>query len=411
MPLGVAPSSKAGVRWSDAKFAPALLKSPPADIGVKIAALDLSEGAPARNFAARLRLAADKLDLDDMAMDVAGGRASGRLTVRRQGPTAAVTGKIGLEGVAVERPALRGRLGAWLEFAGTGDSANAILGGLVGQGDLKLSGATIPHLDPNALNRVMAKTEAPDAPIDETNIAHSLSLELDRQPLALPDANATAILNSGVLRVGPVHLAEPNGSAVATGEFDLRSLSLGIRAVFEDAHAGKFWSGPPPSVAVSLRGGLDGLQRDIDASSLAAGLAAQAIALESDRIAALEADLRERAYFNRRLKAEQFLARREAEIEAFKAEQERLKFEAERKRVEDARLKDSEDREKAAAEQMRLEDEARKADEERRKAAPAGPDASAPSDPGSSVVHATTPQDAAPKTDAGGADPAARGLY
>ena len=411
LPLGVAPSSKAGVRWSDAKFAPALLKSPPADIGVKIGALDLSEGAPARNFAARLRLAADKLDLDDMAMDVAGGRASGRLTVRRQGPTAAVTGKIGLEGVAVERPALRGRLGAWLEFAGTGDSANAILGGLVGQGDLKLSGATIPHLDPNALNRVMAKTEAPDAPIDETNIAHSLSLELDRQPLALPDANATAILNSGVLRVGPVHLAEPNGSAVATGEFDLRSLSLGIRAVFEDAHAGKFWSGPPPSVAVSLRGGLDGLQRDIDASSLAAGLAAQAIALESDRIAALEADLRERAYFNRRLKAEQFLARREAEIEAFKAEQERLKFEAERKRVEDARLKDSEDREKAAAEQMRLEDEARKADEERRKAAPAGPDASAPSDPGSSVVHATTPQDAAPKTDAGGADPAARGLY
>jgi len=118
-----------------------------------------------------------------------------------------------------------------------------------------------------------------------------------------------------------------------------------------------------------------------------------------------------RAYFNRRLKAERFLARREAEIEAFKAEQERLKFEAERKRVEDALLKESEDREKAAAEQKRLEDEARKSEEERRKAAPAGPDAGAPSDPASSVVHATTPQDAAPKTDADGADPAARGLY
>ena len=69
---------------------------------------------------------------------------------------------------------------------------------------------------------------------------------------------------------------------------------------------------------------------------------------------------RERAYFNRRLKAEQFLARREAEIQAFKAEQERLKFEAERKRVEDALVKEVEDREKAEAEQKRREDEARR---------------------------------------------------
>jgi hypothetical protein len=454
LPLGPAPAAKSGARWSDAKFGPPLLRAPPTDIALKIGALDFGEGAPARNFAARFRMGADKLDLDDMAMEVAGGRASGRLTVRRQGPTAAVTGSVGLEGVGVERPALRGRLGASLEFAGTGDSANAILGGLVGQGEVKFSGATIPHLDQNALNRVMTKTETPDAPIDETNIAHALSLELDRQPLALPDIAATAILNSGVLRVGPVRLAEPTGSALATGDFDVRSLSLAIRTVFEEARSGKFWTGPPPSLTVFLRGGLDGLQRNVDASNLAAGLAAQAIARESDRIAALEADLRERAYFNRRMKAEQFLSRREAEIEAFKVEQERLKFEAERKRVEDALLKESEDREKAAAEQKRVEAESRKAEEDRRKAeaerrrledearkaeeegrrkaeaerrrledearkaeqdlqkAPLpDPAGAAPSDPASPVVHATSPRDLGPKTDAVGADPAASGLY
>jgi hypothetical protein len=450
LPLGVATPSRPG-HWSDAKFGPPLIKPPATDIALKIGALDLGQEAPARNFAARLRMDADRFDLDDLGADVAGGRASGRLSLRRQNSVAALTGKIGLEGIGVDRPALRGRLSAALEFAGTGRSADAILGGLVGQGEVRFSGVAIPRLDPNALNRVMAKTETPDAPIDETNIAHSLSLELDRQPLALPDGAATAILNSGVLRVGPIHLAEPNGTALATGDFDLRSLSLDIRTVFEEARSGKFWSGPPPSATVSLRGGPDGFQRNIDVTSLAAGLAAQTIARESDRIAALEADLRERAYFNRRLKAEQFLSQREAEIAAFKVEQERLKFEAERKRVEDALLKASEDREKAEAEQKRLEDarkaeeerqkaeaerkrreearkaeqdrqraeaerkrredEARKLEDERRNASPPDADAAAPSDPASPVVHATVPRDVAPKNDAVGTDPAASGLY
>ena len=48
---------------------------------------------------------------------------------------------------------------------------------------------------------------------------------------------------------------------------------------------------------------------EIDVSPLSAGLATQAIARESDRIAALDADIRERAFFNRRLKGEQFMDR------------------------------------------------------------------------------------------------------
>jgi hypothetical protein len=55
-------------------------------------------------------------------------------------------------------------------------------------------------------------------------------------------------------------------------------------------------------------------------------LAAEAVARESDRIANFEADVRERAAFNRRLKAERFLARREAEIAAFEDEAERKRL-------------------------------------------------------------------------------------
>jgi hypothetical protein len=280
-----------------------------------------------------------KFDLDDVAMDVLGGHVSGRLTLRRDGPDAALTGRIALASIAVDRPAFRGRVGAMLDFAGTGASPAALMGGLVGQGEAQLAGAAIPRLDPGALGRVMAKAAGPDARIDETNLTRALTIEFDKQPLDIPDGTIPAALNAGVARIGPIDIREPTGHVVASGEFDLRGFGLNARASFEEARADPFWSGPPPAVIVTLRGSLDAPTRKIDAAVLAAGLAAQAIARESDRIATLEADMRERAYFNRRLKAEHFLALREAELAAYEREQARLRTEVARKRMEDEALK------------------------------------------------------------------------
>jgi len=361
LPLGVLGPAKPGARWSDAKLAPALLAPPPTDIWLKIAALDLLDGAPARNFGARLQMDAAKFDLDEIAMDVAGGKASGHLTLRRDGPVAAATGKIALENIGVDRPGLRGRVGGSLDFAGTGGSAAAMMSGLVGQGEIKLAGATVPHLDPGALGRLIVKTDMPEALIDETNITHALGLEFDKQPLAIPDGVAPAALNSGVVRVGPVDIPGATGHATASGDYDLRGFAFEIRALFEEARAGKYWSGAPPSVAASVRG-FDVPTRRIDDALLVAGLSAQAITRESERIAALEADLRERAYFNRRFKAENFLDMRAAEIAAFEAEQIRLKNEAERKRVETDLMNAYEEQQKAAAAAAKARDDQLKAE-------------------------------------------------
>jgi hypothetical protein len=103
----------------------------------------------------------------------------------------------------------------------------------------------------------------------------------------------------------------------------------------------KFWSGPPPSAAVTVDNALDAPKRQIDVSALSAALAAQAIARESDRISTLEADIRERAFFNRRLKGERFMDRRQQEIQDWETEQARLKGQADR-------LRSLQDAEKAA---------------------------------------------------------------
>ncbi len=379
LPFGPAAPAKTGARWSEAKFAPPILTPPQSDVRLRIGALDFGAGAPARNFSGRLRTGGGKFELAEMGFELAGGQVSGDVSVRRDGATAALTGKVAADAINIDRAALRGRFGGALEMAGTGESASTLVAGLVGEGRLNISGVAAARLDAGALARVIARAQAPDAPIDATNIAHQFSQELDKQALTLPDGAVAATLASGVARFGPVETTSPGGHILASGEFDLRTFELAVRAVFEQASGGKFWSGAPPQAAATLAGPLDAPVRREDVSSLAAGLAAQAIARESERIAALEADMRERAFFNRRMKAGRYQARRAAEIAAFEAHQAEFQFEAERARVESALLKAYE--------------------EERKAAVPTPPDAP------------PRPPEPAPTPKSSAADPAVNGVY
>ena len=340
-----APQSRA----ADAVFAPATLDLPPLDLNLRIGALDLGAGQTARRASARLRMDRGRLDLDGAAMDIGGARAGGRLTLRRDAALAAVTGEASIEPVAVDQPALLGRIGGELTFAGSGDSLGALIGGLAGEGRIELRGAATPRLDPGALTRVLARAQSGDIGIDETNVGYNLGLELDRAALPLPDGAASATLSAGVIHIGPLAISRAGGSATASAAFDLRAQSLALDVAFVEARGGKFWVGAPPAVDVSLTGALAAPARRIDAAPLAAGLAAQAIGRDTDRISALEADIRERAWFNRRLKAERYMRQREAELAAYEAEQARQKAEEDRRRAAD-QAKAEEDRKRAADE-------------------------------------------------------------
>jgi len=342
LPLGVAAPPPPGAKWSDAPFAPPLVSPPSLELRVKIGALDLADGLPARGATARVRMDAGMFAVDDFAMDVAGGRAWGNFALRRDGAVATLNGKAWLAAVAVDRAALRGRFDASFVFASTGRSASALMSGLAGEGRIDAAGLAIPRLDPGALGRVLAKAQASEAGVEPASVAQALGDEFDKQPLIVPDGTAAVVMNGGVVHVEPLDLAEKSGRASLSADFDLPSQNLTIRATFAEAAGGKFWSGAPPSVAVALTGSLDAPTRQIDPTACVAGLAAQAIARESDRIAAFEEDIRERAYFNRRLKAEQFMRRRAAELAAWTAEQARIRAEQERKRPENETLKASE---------------------------------------------------------------------
>ena len=253
-----------------------------------------------------------------------------------------LTGALNLDLVDLDRPGFSGRVSAALDFASTGRSPAGVINGLAGSGAVTFARAQLARSDPGALDRVVARAQAPDAPLDETNIAFALGAELNRSPLAIPDGSAPVALSAGVMKIGPITIPEGRSAGTLTADLDLRRLAADTRLVLvSPASDLKFWSGPPPSATVTVENALDAPKRQIEASTLSAALAAQAIARETDRIATMEADIRERAFFNRRLKGERFMDRRRQEIEDWQVEQERLKGQAQR-------VHDLEEAEKAA---------------------------------------------------------------
>ncbi len=351
--LGPPQPGRTGARWSDVRFAPAPLRPPSAAVKLRVGTLDLADALTAREFAATLRFDKGRLDLDDFAMRIAGGDASGHATLRRDSDTVTVTGALALDSVALNRSGFSGRIGAALDFASTGRSPAAVINGLAGSGSMSFAGAALARSDPAALDRVVAKAQTPDAPLDETNIAYAFGNELNRAPLAIPDGSAPLSLSAGLMKIGPIKLPEARGDGALSAELDLRTLTAETRLTLtSSAKDLKFWSGPPPSAGVTVDNALEAPKRQIDVSALSAALAAQAIARETDRISTMESDIRERAFFNRRLKGERFMDRRRQEIQDWEAEQARLKGQAEHLRsLEEAEKAAEADAAKTAADE------------------------------------------------------------
>jgi AsmA-like C-terminal region/AsmA family len=348
--LGPPQPGRTGARWSDVRFAPVPLRPPSAAVKLKVGTLDLTDALTAREFATTLRFDKGRLDLDDLAMRIAGGEASGHATLRRDADNVTLTGALALDSVALDRAGFSGRIGGALDFASTGRSPAALINGLAGSGTVSFAGAALARSDPTALDRVVAKAQTPDAPLDETNIAYAFSNELDRAPLAIPDGSAPLSLSAGIMKIGPIKMPQGQGDEALSADLDLRTLTTQARFTLTSSASGlKFWSGAPPTAAVTIDNALEAPKRQIDISSLSAALAAQAIARETDRISTMEADIRERAFFNRRLKGERLMDRRQQEMQDWEVEQARLKGQADRLRLlEDAAKAADADADKAA---------------------------------------------------------------
>jgi hypothetical protein len=108
--------------------------------------------------------------------------------------------------------------------------------------------------------------------------------------------------------------------------FDIRNWGVNLQADISQTSLPPRWTGPAPQISVVWSRLLSQPVRRIDSSSFVAALSARAVQREADRIQSLEFDIKERAFFNRRLKWDRARQdeRERAAAEEARAEQERV---------------------------------------------------------------------------------------
>ncbi len=231
--------------------------------------------------------------------------------MRRDGSGASLSGRVTWNDIAFDHDGLSARAGGTQDLAGSGATPAAVVASLAGTGSVTLVGATLARTDPEALARTVAALDKaqdltdPDAPaIDVDDVRQALGTQLDRGPLRLGDQTAPATLAAGVLRAGPLHAESPRWAADADLTLDLRSLDLRSKTRLRTREIGTDRKSDVAEVVSTLAGPLGAApQRDLDATSLVNVIQARAIARDQERIEIMQQDIRERAFFNRRLRA------------------------------------------------------------------------------------------------------------
>ena len=349
--LGPAQQAAAGSPWSNAAFGTGLIDAPASAFDLKVKSLDLGRGLRGADATLNVDVARGVLILRGLKAGFAGGQIGADLTVRRDGVNAALEGKLTASDVLLSQPDVGGRLSAQLSLAGSGRSAQALASSLSGSGAATLDDLRIARADPSALPKVFADVEADRVSVDEDSILRALD-DATGGALAAASRSFGLSLAAGILHgdavAGPLGTPDAVRSTVAL-TFDLRRLLLDTRVEQTLEALPKDWSGQPPRVVLQFAGPLGSQTRKVDAGPFINALAARALARETARIEAYEADARERAFFNQRLQADR------------RREQDRLKAEEDaRQAIEAARKAEAERRAREVA--ARLE-RARKAEE------------------------------------------------
>jgi hypothetical protein len=253
---------------------------------------------------------------------------------------------------------LKGLAAGEMQAAGNGQTPAKLLQSLAGSGQVTVKGRAVAGHDPAALERLIAIPPQQIGAVDAANLSRRLEAELRKAPLNAGDLRFPLVLIDGTLRIGGAATDIGGARHELSGSYDLVRLNGDFRIQSALAAGPEMWKGALPMFVAQWRGPLAALQRSLSVDQIVNGYLAAALQRDAELREIQEQDLRERAYFNRRLKAMEWEKRRndEARQEAVRAEQARQAEEERARRqraAEEAAKREAERQQRLAEETQR----------------------------------------------------------
>ncbi len=335
--------------WSSARFGPAPAL-PNMAIGIASEAFQVPLlGQMSGRTAITVRDGAVSLSGIDLAAGrlafkgaVEGERSGGQLALRASGEIG------GLDLGKLRGGDFSGTARIAFQLGAAGESPARLVASLTGAGQVEGRAVTIGRLDQAALDRIAASLGSDIAVSDAATLAQNVRRSVEAGSWQIANGSWPFVIAGGLARLSPFGDDKPAAALTLAGSYDVRSDGVDLRAAMQSRTAPKGWAGPQPQIAIVWRGPWREPQRSYDVSALSNAVSQRALQREIERVDALEADIRERAAFNRRLRAER--ERREEEQRQAAAEAQRAAAEAQRAAAE-AKARDDRLREERIAEE------------------------------------------------------------
>jgi hypothetical protein len=322
--------------WSGARFAEAR-KLPDLSLTVSSERF-LVPMAGALSGQVKIESREQRLGLSEIRLDGAGLSIAGSMETERAGSQLSVRLSGEAQGVELARlfgPDFSGVGALSLQLGAAGESPARLAASLTGAGQFKGRNLALSRLDPNALDRIAGQLASDVLVADAAQLAAAVRQAVEGGGWRLGDLALPFVISAGVARLSPFVDERPNAGLSAAGALDLRSGAAELRAALQGKTIPRGWTGPLPQIAVTWRGPWRAAARSYDVSVLSNAVSQRALQREIERVEALEADIRERAAFNRRLRAER--ERREEEARATAAEARRREERAREERLREER--------------------------------------------------------------------------
>lgn len=277
--------------WSSEPFGETAFGEYVGQVALKARRLDALPRLTAREFRGTLRFDNNELVFDEMNGEVAGGRLTGKLSLRtgQAGLKANMTFALaGVDAAALmpagARPAVSGKLDLSADMEGSGLSPVALIGSLQGTGKISLADGQFAGLDPRAFDAV---THAVDQglPIDAIKIGDVVRKALDSGQLLVKRADGKLTIGAGQTRLSDVAIDSKDAELSLSGSADLTDGSIGARLVLSGSGRA---AGARPDIFMALQGPAPTPSRVVDVSALAGWLTLRAVENQTRQLRMIE---------------------------------------------------------------------------------------------------------------------------